>query len=610
LVERVILRCLEKDPAKRPATALQVAAALPGGDPLQAALAAGETPSPEMVAAAGETEGIRPGVGVACLGVILVGVLLLLVLSDRVKMSGFVPLENSPEVLSAKARETIRQLGYTTPPVDTAHGFFEDREYLSYIREHDKSATRWDVLTSGAPPAIQFWYRQSPRYLGSIYFFCFGECLFGGRVTPYDPPRSVSGMVYVLLDSAGRVLLFEAVPPQVDQASGAAPAPDWGVLFNAAGLDRAAFRVVEPEWMPLAWGDTRAAWVGTYPGRPNLPLRVEAAAYRGKPIYFDLVRPWDRPERMQAYKPKGQERAGQLLALFFFLAVVLGGVVLARRNVRLGRGDRRGAFRLALFVFLAFMFLWVIGANHVPTLYEIGLVVMAVSWALFVAGLVWVVYVALEPYVRRHWPNSIISWSRLIAGQVRDPLVGRDLLVGVLYGTLLTLWSMVGYFIERWIGKTSPRPLFISAITLMGYRGSAEALLSYVVLYMFFALGLFFALFLLRLLLRREWLAAAAFILIFVSTSLAADNPMLEAVGTAVVFASVIAVLKRFGLVAILLGFVVDSTLEVSPTTLRLSAWYAGPALFGVLVLCAVAVYGFYTSLAGRPIFAGTALDA
>ena len=55
-VERVILRCLEKDPERRPPSALTVAASLPGGDPLAAALAAGETPSPELLVAAGERE--------------------------------------------------------------------------------------------------------------------------------------------------------------------------------------------------------------------------------------------------------------------------------------------------------------------------------------------------------------------------------------------------------------------------------------------------------------------------------------------------------------------------------------------------------------------------
>src|SRR5579863_5864596 len=73
IVEKVILRCLETEASARPANVLSVAAALPGGDPLAAALAAGETPSPQMVAAAGETVGLRPRVAVACLIAIIVG---------------------------------------------------------------------------------------------------------------------------------------------------------------------------------------------------------------------------------------------------------------------------------------------------------------------------------------------------------------------------------------------------------------------------------------------------------------------------------------------------------------------------------------------------------
>src|SRR6202011_1752233 len=72
IVERVILRCLEKEPSARPATVLSVAAALPGGDPLAAALAAGETPSPQMGAASGETAGLRPRAAVACLASVLI----------------------------------------------------------------------------------------------------------------------------------------------------------------------------------------------------------------------------------------------------------------------------------------------------------------------------------------------------------------------------------------------------------------------------------------------------------------------------------------------------------------------------------------------------------
>src|SRR5467141_762190 len=110
LVERVILRCLETDPEKRPATALQVAAALPGGDPLAAALAAGETPSPQMVAAAGETVGLAPRIAWILLAGALLAMSIVVALSPYTTLLGRAPIEKSPEVLEDRARDFLRRL--------------------------------------------------------------------------------------------------------------------------------------------------------------------------------------------------------------------------------------------------------------------------------------------------------------------------------------------------------------------------------------------------------------------------------------------------------------------------------------------------------------------
>src|SRR6202162_1500516 len=121
LVERVILRCLEKEPSNRPTSALQVAAALPGGDPLAAALAAGERPSPEMVAASGETEITRPAAAWGLVAAIFVLVSVTVVLNQQIKIFRYVPFDKPPEVLIERAKEIEAKLGYTAP-ADSAHG--------------------------------------------------------------------------------------------------------------------------------------------------------------------------------------------------------------------------------------------------------------------------------------------------------------------------------------------------------------------------------------------------------------------------------------------------------------------------------------------------------
>ena len=163
LVERVILRCLEKDPSKRPVSAIQVAAALPGGDPLAAALAAGETPSPEMVAASGENTGLRPAIAIALLAAILVGFGLLAFMGEMAGWKAGLLRQSSPETMKSKAQEMIRRLGYTDPPVDTAFGYQSDGSFVDWAVVNTAQTDRWSEFTSSQPAPVWFWYRQSPR---------------------------------------------------------------------------------------------------------------------------------------------------------------------------------------------------------------------------------------------------------------------------------------------------------------------------------------------------------------------------------------------------------------------------------------------------------------
>ena len=124
-------------------------------------------------------------------------------------------------------------------------------------------------------------------------------------VSGIDPPPINSGMVGLNLDPQGRLIQFDAVPPQLEEKPDTSRLPDWPALFTAAGLDMARFTPAEPRWVPLADSDARAAWAGSYAQAPELPLRVETASWRGKPVFFRVIGPWSRPERMQPVQSAG-----------------------------------------------------------------------------------------------------------------------------------------------------------------------------------------------------------------------------------------------------------------------------------------------------------------
>jgi serine/threonine-protein kinase len=591
-IERVILRCLDRTPAQRPASALAVAAALPGGDPLAAALAAGETPSPEMVAAAGEVGGLQPMLGAGVLVLVILGLVGSLFVGEESFVLGHVNLAKPPEALTVAAREQIETFGYTEAPVDSAYGFTYDNDRIGGM-EAGVEPAEWSRLGETEPSLISFWYRQGPRHLVPVSY--------RGPVGADDPPAQISGMIDVRLSPDGRLERFLAVPPQVDETQFTGAPTDWSALFDAAGLSMPEWTRVDPTRNPLLNCDESAAWEGVYPGQPDLPLRIEACSYRGKPAFFELIPPWRQPRRMVEVGLTRGAAAFLAIAITLLTVISVGSALLARRNIRLGRGDRRGAFLLASWVFILALLQWALTVDHVPALAELGLFVAELGPILLAAGLVWLIYMALEPYVRRLWPDVLISWSRLLAGQWRDPLIGRDILIGSLAGTGLCLLGYLGHQLPLWLGRTVPPP---QQGLLFGLRGIRQAASMWATGFLSMLVGpmiILLVILLLRVLVRNSRVAVGLAFVIFVGFTVIQlpQFPLswlVSAVGTALM----LFVLLRLGLLATIVAVLFNEMALFSPITADPASWYAGRVFAGVALMVALAAYGFYLSLAGR----------
>ncbi len=596
-VESTILRCLDPEPRNRPPSALAVAARLPGGDPLAAALAAGETPSPQMVAAAGSTEALPWKIAVPTLAAAFAGLVAFVILIATFSMIEKAQLTKPPEVLVDKARDLIQSLGYTEPPADSAYAFDDNSEFLNAAAKSDGPFPQWDEIARSRPSPLKFWYRQSPEPMFAMGLH--NEELIPGEIQETDPQPTTSGMINVRLDPEGRLTYFEAIPPEKEDPPKQTPAPDWNALFTAAGLDISKFKPATPVWASLAASDARQAWTGQWPGYKNRPLHVEAAAWHGRPVFFYLTGPWSRPERMPSSNPGGTGDfiARILLDGILFLPVP-AAAFLARRNVIRGKGDRRSALRLAVLIFVLHLALWAFRAHFGSIGNFVFLLILAVSTSLLWGGAVWVLYLALEPYVRRYWPQAIISWTRVLGGRWRDPLVGRDVLYGVALGVFLCELYALRFHLAALFGAPPPSA---DETFLGGARSAIGAWLLNLPASIINTLISFLILFLFRALLRKSWLGAIAFVLLFTALrSVSSPYPALDWPIQAILYAALAAGALRFGLVTFATAlYTADLALNI-PLTLNPSAWYFTPATLALATIAALAIWGFYTALAGQ----------
>src|SRR5262249_22768867 len=155
-------------------------------------------------------------------------------------------------------------------------------DYPRWLVDTVPTPDRWTPERVSAGPALLYWYRTSPRDLSPLRPSML--------ISPTDPPFTMTGMTQTVLDSQGRLQAFHAVPAlhdyhavpaHHDPQRGIAPSPPWHAVFEALDLPMSSFTAAEPEWTPRDFADTRMAWTGARPTQPEVPLRVEAAAYRG-----------------------------------------------------------------------------------------------------------------------------------------------------------------------------------------------------------------------------------------------------------------------------------------------------------------------------------------
>jgi hypothetical protein len=205
----------------------------------------------------------------------------------------------------------------------------------------------------------------------------------------------------------------------------------------------------------------------------------------------------------------------------------------------------------------------------------------------------------------------IVSWVRLLDARFRDPLVGRDVLLGLLAGAVFMLARHIFWLGARRLGMPPPRPgqlggppLEFQMITLRGLRWSLGSLFAETAATLVIPMAFTILLLLMRILLRRQSLAIVGVLIVAALLNVsAADNPFLALAYSLVVGVLHLILFFRFGLLPVVVAQFFDDLVLMFPMTLDFSSWYAGSTALVLVVLAAMAVYGFRVSLGGRPIF-------
>jgi hypothetical protein len=198
--------------------------------------------------------------------------------------------------------------------------------------------------------------------------------------------------------------------------------------------------------------------------------------------------------------------------------------------------------------------------------------------------------VAIEPYVRRNWPDSLISWSRFCTGRARNALVASHILAGLVL-------AFVALAVQA-VFKAAFATVFLGDVGALGTFGDGVvSLLGGYNIGVPLCLGILLLVVLLRLAIRRVWIADGIAALLFQLPTLTffGSGPWRILVALTFFSASSLAMLwllRRLGFLAFLVYWVFLQML--SPEPFMPTGWTAGPTIGWRVIPLAVAAWALW----------------
>jgi serine/threonine-protein kinase len=324
-------------------------------------------------------------------------------------------------------------------------------------------------------------------------------------------------------------------------------------------------------------------------------------------VFFEIQGPWRDKTAIKNIQTWLTQRFFPSVWFGIMLVLLVFGLYLARRNIRMKRSDARGAFRISAFAFLALASASALWAHHAYNSFGdfMWWIRGGLAFFLYDAVFIWVAYMAMEPAMRRRWAGLLISWSRLMSGRFSDPLVGRDILIGAIAGAAAAIAMFIFRGLPDWMFLPRAWSAHIELNSLLGWPQQLGTVLYIIGLTAFYGVGWMVAMVFCYTVFRKTWLVAVVFTFFGTVSQLVESSGGLSAqILSGGIYSGVIAgLLLGYGFLPAAISFFVYSILVRMPLRLGPPGWSARASVLTFIIIAAVAVYGFYTSLGGRPVF-------